>query len=308
MHVPIGGMILKKFIFIAFLTTIILCGCGREPQDKNSSILEPAKINDSKTENSNDISNSAIIEKTTETNLINDRIVLYHGITLNSEDENIDIYESADSVQKEKIIKKYEREYLIYSDGKLLGKAIGKTEGRGLDYYWDVSFDTDYGYEIAVAGIDNPYPREIKDIKADFPIEFRENGRVLNEVNSQFNVDSRTNELIIVDIDGDGLNEYMALFLDKKNYFFAKCLIDSNFKILSYLTVLKEHEDEFVEWEKLFSHYNLHDSGEIIDINSDGIMEIILDFPTYEGFDFKIFTYKDGKFNGEFINMSSLQP
>lgn len=299
---------MKKLIFITFLITVLFFGCGKEPQNKSANILESVKMNNTETEKSSNNSKSANIEKAPKSNVTAENIVLFHGITLNPEDRDIDIYESADPLQKQKMIKKYEQEYSIYSNGKFLGKAIGKTEGRGLDYYWDVSFDTEYGYEMALFGINNPYPREIKNIEPGIPIEFKENERVSNELNSRFNVQSRISELTIVDLDGNGTNEYIALFVDKKNYFFTKCLIDSSFNIISYLTVLKEKENELVDWENFFKYYNLQNSGEIIDINNDGIMEIILDNPIYEGFDFKVFTYKDGKLDGEFINMASIQP
>ena len=58
----------------------------------------------------------------------------------------------------------------------------------------------------------------------------------------------------------------------------------------------------------LIKSFNLQDSSEIIDINNDGIMEILMELPCYEGFVFRSFTYKNGAFSGDFITNSSLQP
>ena len=142
-------------------------------------------------------------------------------------------------------------------------------------------------------------------INSDFPVEFLSGGNVITEINNKFNVNSETKELCSTDLDGDGESEYIALVMDEKKDFFAKCLLDSNYNIISYLTVFNEKYKDFTS---LVTGYNLLDSGEIIDINNDGIMEILVDLPIYEGFSYKVFTYKNGEFDGDFINKCSLKP
>ena len=48
-------------------------------------------------------------------------------------------------------------------------------------------------------------------------------------------------------------------------------------------------------------------SSEIIDIDNDGIMEIIMQIPSYEGLLFEVFKYNNGNFDGEFITEASFQ-
>lgn len=232
--------------------------------------------------------------------------VLYHGITIDSADEKFKFLEETDASKKQSLSSKYETEYSLYSNNNLLGTAKGKIEGRGFDYNWQVALTPENkDYEVAITKKYEAYPRKTVHINSGFPKEFNSDSKVISEINSKYKVNCEVKELCTVDVDGDGSNEYLALVADEKNDFFAKCLVDSKYKIISYLTVFKEKNDNFNE---VLKEYNLLDSDEIIDINNDGVMEIIVSLPAYEVFLFKVFTYKNGNFDGDFTTVCSLKP
>jgi hypothetical protein len=284
-------------IFILIIS-VILSGCNSNK-----------KNNQSYSDNTSAVKNieENIKPEATEQPQTNEKpIILYGGISLDNDDLEVDALEGLDEVQSQRILAKYEREYYLYSNNKFLGKAKGKVEGRGMDYYWQVSFPTDNNqYEVAISQSYNPYPRGIIDINPNSVKEFYKNGKVLTEINKKFSVNSNIRELSSIDLDSDGTSEYIAFVLDEKKYFFARCLLDSHYNIISYLTVFMEKCDNFNE---ITSKNNLLDTMEVIDIDNDGMLEIIIEFPFYEGFEYKVFAYKNGTFNGDFINQCSLQP
>lgn len=246
-------------------------------------------------------------EKNNQTPQNEQPIVLYYGVSLDEIDQENNIIKETDPEKKEQLYSKYEREYYLYSNNSLVGKADGKLEERGFDYYWQVTFpdELNYEYEVAISDSYNPYPRKIVNTDSNFAEEFDANGKVLNEINNKFNVNSMVKELSRIDLDDDGKDEFLALAVDKNNYFFAKCLIDSDYQIVSYLTVFKEKHDDF---DELVMNYDLFNSGEIFDMDNDGIMEVLVNLPSYEGLSFKAFKYKQGSFDGDFITETSIKP
>lgn len=183
----------------------------------------------------------------------------------------------------------------MYSNNKQVAKVKGTVEGRKNSMGWGVTFG-EYSYwedgEVALSEVYNPYPRKSTIIYSDFPAEFAESG-VIAEINNKYCVDAKIKELCIVDLDGDGKNEYLAYVVDYENYFFAKCLISSEYKVISYLIEFKEEEADFFDsWIKF---ENLLDTIEIIDIDNDNALEIIVYLSDIECFDFEVFCYKEGK-------------
>lgn len=46
----------------------------------------------------------------------------------------------------------------------------------------------------------------------------------------------------------------------------------------------------------------------VIDIDNDGIMEIVAELPSYEGFAFNVSEYNKGEFYGSYINECNIIP
>ncbi|UWG96235.1 hypothetical protein LPY66_15195 [Dehalobacter sp. DCM] len=284
-----------KAIRILFALLIVICLSGCTTSETNSDRAATGNIS------SDNLSVSDIKQK------VEQPIVLYNGISLNETDRDAKVIDGSDVIKNKEMYLKYEREYYLYSDGTYIGRANGKIEGRGLDYYWQVVFPSEIGkkYEVAISNSYNPYPRRFEYIASDFPKEFDENSEVIREINKKYNVNSCVKEVCRVDLDGNGKDEFLILVVDYVNNFFTKCLVDSNYHIVSYLTVFNEKYEYF---DELVKDCDVFSSGEIIDINNDGIMEIIVDLPCYEGLLFKIFTYNNGNFVGDYITNTSLKP
>lgn len=312
--IKLGVTVMRKLFVLVLIIFTMLCGCNTNKSDTTSN--PKAKTNPAKVEAINNFDkmittkNDAVDTKTTtaKKDSVDKRepIVLYYGITLEENDGYVDVIEGKDVSLNKKLYSKYETKYYLYSDGKYLGSAQGKIEGRGLDYCWEVNFPEKYNQaEVAISEKFNTYPRQINYMTSDFPKEFSAGGKILNQIDNQFKVNSKIKELCYVDLDGDYKEEYLAWVEDERNNFFAKCLVNSKLEIIAYVTVFQTKVENF---EEIAKACNLKDAGEIIDINNDGIMEILVELPSYEGFDYRVFTYKNGIFNGEFITKCIVTP
>jgi hypothetical protein len=231
-------------------------------------------------------------------------IVLYHGITLDDADRRIEIRTNENEDEVNYIMKKYSREYYLYSNQQFLGKENGIAEIRGYDYYWEVNFQNLDNFEVAISQPYNPYPRKVTDIYSEFALEPGNFCTVISEVNNRFGVTCEITELLSVDLDGNGNDEYFIMLCDRESHFFAKCLLNPKYKIISYLTVVHEEDEEY---DYTIEEFRMQNSSEIIDIDNDGIMEIIMQIPSYEGLLFEVFKYNNGNFDGKFITEASFQ-
>lgn len=306
---------LSKIIAIVMVLLFTLSGCEANKANKNNNDNNTQVTIDQNIEELNDNNQSQSSPKTNQY-LENSEeplgdsekpIVLYHGITLDDADQRIEIRTNENEDEVNYIMKKYSREYYLYSNQQFLGKENGIAEIRGYDYYWEVNFQNLDNFEVAISQPYNPYPRKVTDIYSEFASELENNSTVISGTNNEFKVNCEITELFSIDLDGDGNDEYLVTLFDTENCFFAKCLVDSKYKIIAYLTMFHEKtsEDDF---NILLDYYggSLF-SNEIIDIDNDSVMEIIMAIPTYEGFRFEVFKYNNGNFDGEFITEASFQ-
>lgn len=231
-------------------------------------------------------------------------VALYNGISLDEKDRHTNIFEGENNI-REQILTKYETGYHLYSNQALIQESFGKVEQRGLDYAWQVGFPDKIEYEIALSQSYDPYPRPITFMTSNYPKEFEDSGEVIQKINNQFDVDVKVQELSQADLDGDGHEEFLAFVVDANKSFFAKCLVDSDFEIVSYFTVFQEDHQNF---DLLVQIFSLLSAGEIIDINDDNVLEIVVQLPIYEGFSFEVLTYSNGHFSGDPIIKTTLQP
>lgn len=306
---------MSKYRSIVFLMIIVLmlgtlssCQSKDNNQNNTSNVVSEQDNKNNEPENKTDntsvepVNNATIKSNVSKYPDKTDQpIAVYLGITLDDVDGQIDYENSSDEKQRLYLKGKYENTYYLYSNSKLIGKAVGTIEGSGLDSYWQVKFPAEFdNYEIAIIQSYNPYPRKIEPININVKL-----GKVVDEIDTKFSVNAKIKEILSVDLDGDGLNEYVAFFVDENKYFFAKCLVDSNYNIISFITVFKEKREDF---SKIIEEFNLLNACEIIDIDNDNIMEAIVNMPSYEGVWFKVFKYDKGRFDGDFINHGSFNP
>lgn len=303
---------LSKIIAIVMVLLFTLSGCEANNAKKNNNDNNTQATIDQNIEESNDNNQSQSSPKTNQ--YLEDSeeplgdsekpIVLYYGITLDDADRRIKILTNENEDEVNYIMKKYSREYYLYSNQQFLGKENGIAEIRGYDYYWEVNFQNLDNPEVAISQPYNPYPRKVTDIYSEFALELGNFYTVISEVNNRFGVTCEITELLSVDLDGNGNDEYFIMLCDRESHFFAKCLLNPEYKIISYLTVVHEEDEEY---DYTIEEFRMQNSSEIIDIDNDGIMEIIMLIPSYEGLLFEVFKYNNGDFDGEFITEASFQ-
>ena len=209
------------------------------------------------------------------------------------------IIRDEDPTIRKRLEEKYERIYHLYADGEYLGSVMGEIYEEntwGVDTP-DIKNKEDKG-EVAISRKFDPYPRKPLYMKTGFPAALEPGGKVILSVNQRFNVSVSTREICIIDLDGDSIDEYIAYVVDTDNYFMAVLLINSEYNIVSYLSVLMEEFDSFSD----FVVETIDSDMEIIDIDNDGVMEILVIHPLYNDFAYRLFSYKNGIFYGKYLN------
>lgn len=226
-------------------------------------------------------------------------------------DQNINI-ENASNDAVEKLKAKYETYYYAYRQGELLGRYKGKVQPRGLDYYWEVAFDEEFSEPVIfISEKINVYPRPIT-CNSALNDNIQPYCRIADSIEKQFNVKTIPKEVLEVDLDNCGRNEYIVYSCSADNYPFYVCLTNHEGDIVSYLIAMNNNEtvQSYIKKnrELLDLSFSIEKSISIIDYDNDGIMEIITELPTYEGFAFAVSEYDKGEFTGNFINECTIIP
>jgi len=279
-------MKLKYFLLVVFL--LFLAGCT------NSSINTLTKD----TSESSEVKNK-------------EYVVLFNGITLDKGDQDINVENiSNDAVQKLKA--KYEVYYYAYGQGEYLGRHKGKVQPRGLDYYWQVAFADQFPEPaIFISEKVNAFPRTIT-YSSVLNNNTQLYSNIADSIEKQFNVKTIPKQVIEVDLDNCGRNEYIVYSCSADNYPFYVCLTNHEGDIVSYLIAM--NNDETVQSyikknrELLDLSFSIQKGISIIDYDNDGIMEIIAELPSYEGFAFNVSEYDKGEFQGNYINQCAIIP
>lgn len=219
-------------------------------------------------------------------------IVLYYGLDIKTEDLELSIPYTKENMEK------YEITYYNYEKGEYLGETTGKLE----ETYEGVS-QVSNTKKIAISEKYDAIPRKYKTIE-NIPSELEE----LSKYDKL--------EIQSIDLDGDNTLEYIVACstyskntTSSTNYTnYSEILIYNNeFKKIATLV---KAENQFWEPEgEITSEFfcSLNDV-EYIDIDNDGIMEIIVDKNVYEGVGINIYKYQDGKITGDIDCTISVLP
>ena len=234
--------------------------------------------NSSNENNGADKNNTAIKEESKE------KIILYKGLDF-SDGKNLN-----DITYNEANKKKYEIEYFNYENGEKLEKSKGNLveNNEGISAVENVK-------KIAISVEYDAIPREYTTIEG-LPKELYE----LADCNKV--------EIQSVDLDGDGKKEYIVASnshaspedydTDTYTNYSDISLYDNKFKKIATLVKAK---DQFREVEgKITSEFfcSLNDV-EYIDVDNDGVMEVLVDLNYWENIGVNSYKYKDGKITGE---------
>lgn len=234
--------------------------------------------NSSNENNGADKNNTAIKEESKE------KIILYKGLDF-SDGKNLN-----DITYNEANKKKYEIEYFNYENGEKLEKS----KGNLVETYEGISA-VENVKKIAISVEYDAIPRRYTTIEG-LPKELYE----LADCNKV--------EIQSVDLDGDGKKEYIVAsnsYASPEDYdtdtytnYSDISLYDNKFKKIAILVKAKDQFRE-VDGKITSEFFCCLDDVEYIDIDDDGIMEVLVDLNYWENIGVNSYKYKDGKITGE---------
>jgi len=288
---------LTKFIISLIVVILIIGGFVFYivKNENNTQNVEIANTENVVSEVANEIDENIIKEEKEE----DDYFVLYKGMKIKLDTtvqyldpENIELTEENKNI--------YNIKYYNYENGKYAGES----EGELVESFEGVG-TVDGVKRIAISEKYDAIPRTYTTI-VELPKELEDM------------VDCSGLDINSIDLDGDGQNEYIVCYQIDNSQDEAGdgeleassgiILFDSNYKKIADLVVL---EDGFwgrgpkKEENKIFLSIN---DIEYIDIDKDGIMEIIINVPVFEGTEISIFKYNQGKLEGEKDFKASVKP
>ena len=234
--------------------------------------------NSSNENNGADKNNTVIKEESKE------KIILYKGLDF-SDGKNLN-----DITYNEANKKKYEIEYFNYENGEKLEKS----KGNLVETYEGISA-VENVKKIAISVEYDAIPRRYTTIEG-LPKELYE----LADCNKV--------EIQSVDLDGDGKKEYIVAsnsYASPEDYdtdtytnYSDISLYDNKFKKIATLIKAKDQYRE-VDGKITSEFFCSLDDVEYIDIDDDGIMEVLVDLNYWENIGVNSYKYKDGKITGE---------
>ena len=210
-------------------------------------------------------------------------IVLYDGLILDVKEMGLRKLKYIDNSNPSKddyVVTYYNYEHYKYQDS-----ALGVLSTQVLDGLVKI----DNVGKNAISEKYDAIPREIQVVNS-LPTVVADN-------NSEFkNYDSI--KTIIVDLDGDTTNEYIVILANKTNGFSKIVLVESTGFIKSTLASMSKDGWETVVADGYYLSYN---NVEIIDIDNDGIMEILIEMPTKDVVpsEISVLKYKNGELSGK---------
>lgn len=227
----------------------------------------------------------------TEVKTLNEKIiVLYNGLILDTTTMGIKDLKYIDKTDINK--DKYVITYYNYDNFALTGSALGRLSE---EVYEGVLQVENVG-KIAISEKFNCIPREIQVVNS-IP-------SVVNDNNDLSKYD--TTKTIMVDLDGNGTNENILVLSNRQKGYSKISLVDYQGTLVADLAYIEKTNWSAATTE---DYYLTIDNIEILDIDNDGVMELILELPTYEGApEISLIKYKNGELQGEKDYEVSLEP
>ena len=218
-------------------------------------------------------------------------IVLYKGLILDTTkmaQTELKYIDNSDKYKDKYVITYYNYESFEFKDSKL--GTISQQVYEGLVQIDNVG-------KVAISESYNAIPREIKIVNA-VPT-------IISEKNTKLG-DYDSSKIIITDLDGNGTEEYILILANKSTGYSKITLIDSTGTKVADLAYIEKSKWESVTTEEY--HLSL-DNVEVLDVDNDGIMEILVEIPRYEGDpSISILKYKNGELSGDRNIECSLLP
>ena len=218
-------------------------------------------------------------------------VVLYDGLLLDTSKmgqvELKYIYNS--STDKEK----YVITYFSYANFKFKDSDLGTLSSQ----IYDGLIKIDNVGKVAISEDYNAIPRNIKVVNS-IPTIVADNNPKLTSYDLK--------KAIIVDLDGNGTDEYILVLGNTSTGYSKITLVDSKGIKVADLAYIEKSKWESVSTEEYHLSIN---NIEVLDVDNDGIMEILVEIPKYEGEpDLSLLKYKNGELTGKTNIECSLLP
>lgn len=217
--------------------------------------------------------------------------VLYNGLILDTtsmKQTELKYIDNSDKYKDKYVITYYNYESFGFKDSKL---------GNLSSQLYDGLVKIENVGKIAISESYEAIPREIKVVNAIPTIVSDKNPKI---------GDYDSNKAIITDLDGNGTEEYILILANKTSGYSKITLVDSSGTKVADLAYIEKSQWESVATEE----YHLSLSNvEVIDVDNDGIMEILIELPRYEGDpSISLLKYKNGELQGDTNIQCSLLP
>lgn len=210
-------------------------------------------------------------------------IVLYDGLILDSDEMGLVELKYIDNSSATK--DNYVITYYNYTNYGYENSTLGTLSTQVLDGLVKIN---NVG-KVAISEKYEAIPREIQVINS-IPAVVLDN-------NSSFS-DYDTKKTIIIDLDGNGTNEYIVILANKATGESKVVLVESAGFLKSTLATMNKSGWDTVSTDGYYLSYN---NIEILDIDNDGIMEILFEVPTTDTVPSQIslLKYKAGELSGK---------
>ena len=220
-----------------------------------------------------------------------DLVVLYNGLLLDtSKMDQVELkYIDNSSLDKEK----YVITYYSYANFKFKDSDLGTLSSQ----IYDGLIKVENVGKVAISEDYNAIPRTVKVVNS-IPTIVEENNPKLSEYNLK--------KVIIVDLDGNGTDEYILVLENTTTGYSKITLMDSKGIKVADLAYIEKSKWESVSTEEYHLSIN---NIEVLDVDNDGIMEILVEIPRYEGEpSISLLKYKNGELSGKTNIECSLLP
>lgn len=299
----LGNFVLAAFVVIIIGTgalTYYLIHTAKDDYDKQyneivSNLPENKTENEAEVDSIANIIDSAITEVTNQTSsnttvtdgsdkkLMNESlVVLYNGLILDTSKMDEVTLQYIDSTSEQS--DKYVITYYSYENYRKKDSSLGILSSQVYDGLAKID---DVG-KIAISEDYEAIPRSVKVVNT-VPTIVSDNNPLISDYDSV--------KTLIADLDGNGTDEYILILTNKKTGFSKITAIDSKgAKIADLASIEKSKWKKDTNTEYYLSISNI----EIIDVDNDGIMEIVLEIPHATGNPtISLLKYNNGKLQGK---------